>query len=365
MPAALATVAVVEVFTVDDVPRAAAIGTAVLACLLLVWRRRHALVCASAALAVFVVAPWLGIRDDALSAPMPSSSWPASRWAGTFPRCGADRASPSSTCRCTGPPVSSCPRFEDLLWVGVLTFGPWIFGRLVLTHARANVGLADQARRRPVEEQRHVAQRAVADERRRIARELHDVSAHSLSVMVVQASAAREVLDTDRATVERALDEIQRAGRGALGETGRRLGLLREEADSELAPLPAACDLPRLVEAFRTSGLDVELVMEGRTDALPAGVDLSVFRIVEEGLTNALKHAPGGTVRVRYRREPDRVDVDLASTSNGPARHLASNGHGLIGMRERVAVFGGSFSAAPTDDGGFLVRAMLPVPTQA
>ena len=214
------------------------------------------------------------------------------------------------------------PPLEDLLWVGVLTFGPWIFGRLVLTHARANVRLADQARRL-VEEQRHVAERAVADERRRIARELHDVIAHSLSVMVVQAGAAREVLDTDRATVERALDEIQRSGRGALGETGRLLGLLREEADSELAPQPAACDLPRLVEAFRTSGLDVELVMEGTTDGLPAGVDLSVFRIVEEGLTNALKHAPGGTVRVRYRREPDRVDVDLASTSDGPAAALA------------------------------------------
>jgi len=179
--------------------------------------------------------------------------------------------------------------------------------------------------------------------------------------MVVQAGAASEVLDSDRATVERALDEIQRAGRAALGETGHLLGLLRQEADSELTPQPTACDLPRLVDTFRGSGLDVELVMEGPTDALPAGVDLSVFRIVEEGLTNALKHAPDGTVRVRYHREPDRVNVDVASTSAGAARQLASSGHGLVGMRERVAVFGGSFTAAPTDEGGYLVSARLPV----
>ncbi len=360
LPAVLAVVAVVEVFTVDDVPRGAAIVTAVLACLLLVGRRRAALVCGSAALAVLVARPWLGIGDDALSAPTLliflacfSLGRHVASWWGLAPIAALDL-----TVHWTDGPL--LPSLEGLLWVGALTFGPWIFGRLVLIYARANDTLADQAQRL-VADQRQVAEHAVADERRRIARELHDVIAHSLSVMVVQASAAREVLDSDRATVERALDEIQRAGRGALAETGRILGLLREEADAERAPLPAAGDLPRLVAAFRGSGLDVELAMEGSTDELPAGVDLSVFRIVEEGLTNALKHAPGGTVCVRYRREPDRVDVDIASTSAGAARHVASNGHGLVGMRERVAVFGGSFSAAPTDDGGFLVSARLPV----
>ncbi len=362
VPAALATAAVAEVFTVDDLPRGVAIGTAVVACLVLVGRRRYALVCATAAWLVLLSRTWLGLPDDdRLSAPLLI----------LFLACFALGRHVASLWGLAGIAVinltlhlsagATVPKLDDLLWAGVLTLGPYVFGRLVLAHARANATLADQARRL-VEEQRHVAERAVADERRRIARELHDVIAHSLSVMVVQAGAAREVLDTDRATVEGALEEIQRAGRSALGETGRLLGLLREEVDSELVPQPAACDLPRLVEAFRTSGLDVKLAMEGPTDALPAGVDLSVFRIVEEGLTNALKHAPGGTVHVRYRRGPDRVDVDLASTSVGVARQLASNGHGLVGMRERVAVFGGSFTATPTDDGGFLVSARLPVP---
>jgi signal transduction histidine kinase len=253
------------------------------------------------------------------------------------------------------------PGLDDLLWVGALTFGPYVLGRFVLTHARTNVILAEHARRL-VEEQRQVAERAVADERRRIARELHDVIAHSLSVMVVQAGAAREVLDLDPAAADLALAEIQRAGRASLAETGRLLGLLREESDSDLAPQPVASDLPALVEAFRGAGLDVRLTMDGPTDALPAALGLSVFRIVEEGLTNALKHAPGGSVEVRYLRRPHYVVVDLASTSGlGPAVPVSSNGHGLVGMRERAAVFGGALTAAPTEGGGFLVSARLPV----
>ena len=114
------------------------------------------------------------------------------------------------------------------------------------------------------------------------------------------------------------------------------------------------------MDGFRGSGLTVRLDMDGGTDGLPAGLDLSIFRIVEEGLTNALKHTPGGCVWVRYRRTPDRVEVELASGAGGTPR-LAPGGHGLIGMRERVAVFGGSLSAGPTSDGGFMVSARLPL----
>ena len=361
LPAALALAGVAEVFTADDVPRTAAAATTVAACVLLLWRRHLPLVFATGAGVVLVLRPWLGVPDDELVAPLAilfASCFALGRYAAT--RSGLVGIAVINLGVHWSEGIQ-LPPVDGLLWVGALTLGPWIFGRLVLTHARSNELLADQARRL-VQEQRQLAERAVSDERRRIARELHDVIAHSLSVMVVQAGAAREVLHIDPTTVERALDEIQRAGREALGETGRLLDLLREEADSDLAPQPAAADLPRLAEQFRESGLDVALVMEGPTDGLPAGVDLSVFRIVEEGLTNALKHAPDGSVRVAYRRGAHGVDLDLESTGLRGAGALSSNGHGLIGMRERVAVFGGSLDAEQTAEGGFLVEARLPVP---
>ena len=252
------------------------------------------------------------------------------------------------------------PAAQDVLWVGLLTAGPWLFGRLVRSHVRANEELAAQGRRL-VEEQRELAQRAVADERRRIARELHDVIAHSLSVMVVQAGAAASALRTDPDTTERGLEEIQRAGRSALAETGRLLHLLRDTEEADLAPQPSAAQLPELVEVFRAAGLDVDLVLDGSTEGLPAGVDLSVYRIVQEGLTNVLKHAPGTAVKVGYHRRPDGVDIDLRSGRGQSQSDIASTGRGLVGMRERVAVFGGDLKATTTDDGGYVVRARLPL----
>ena len=226
--------------------------------------------------------------------------------------------------------------------------------------ARQSDQLADQARRL-VEEQRHVAERAVTDERRRIARELHDVIAHSLSVMVVQAGAARELLGRDEAGVAASLDEIQRSGRAALGETGRLLGLLREESAADVEPQPTASDIPRLVDDFRGSGLDVEVEMDGSTEGLPAGLELSLYRIVEEGLTNALKHTPRAQVHVHYRRTPDRVEVELSSAASGgglpaPVRRARAGRHAGAGGGLR-----GSLHAGPTPDGGFRVSAQLPL----
>ena len=251
------------------------------------------------------------------------------------------------------------PPLADWLWVGGADVRPWFFGRMVRTHAQQSALLAVQARRL-VEEQRHVAERAVADERRRIARELHDVIAHSVSVMVVQAGAARELLGRDDEGVARSLDEIQRSGRSALGETGRMLGLLREEEETDVAPQPSASDIPRLVDGFRGSGLDVRLLMDGGTEGLPAGLDLSLYRIVEEGLTNALKHTPGAHVG----SATDAVPTGSTSCWRAPpgvAPRLPSGGQGLVGMRERVAVFGGSFAAGPTDEGGFVVDVRMPL----
>ncbi len=360
MPAALAVLGVAEVFTVAGLPRTAAIASILVPCALLVGRRHQPLVFGTASAATLLLSTHLGIPDDALTTPLlilfaacfalgrHEPTW----WRGAVAVLALDMVVHWSY-GVTLPPLA------DWLWVGGLTFLPWFFGRLVRVHAEQSALLADQSRRL-VEEQRHVAERAVADERRRIARELHDVIAHSISVMVVQAGAARELLGRNEAGVADALEEIQRSGRAALGETGRLLGLLREPEESGVEPQPTAADIPGLVESFRAAGLDVHLEVGGSTEGLPAGLDLSVFRIVEEGLTNALKHTSGSRVEVRYRRAADRIEVELASGSGGAPR-LTSGGHGLVGMKERVAVFGGSLTAGPTPDGGFLVQARMPL----
>lgn len=360
LPAALALLGVAEVFTVDWLPRTAGVVSVVIPCLLLVGRRRCPLVCATAAALTMVLGEVIGVPEEALTTPLLmlfTACFALGRYVPVWWRGAVAVGVVDLVVH--GWEAGLPPPLTDVLWVGALTYGPWFFGRLVLAHAQQSTRLAEQARQL-VEEQRHVAERAVADERRRIARELHDVIAHSISVMVVQAGAARELLGRDDGAVGASLDEIQRSGRAALGETGRLLGLLREPEESEVEPQPCADDIPRLVDGFRSAGLDVRLVMDGSTDGLPAGLDLSLYRIVEEGLTNALKHTPGARVEVWYRRSADRVDVELASTSGGSPR-LPTGGRGLVGMRERVAVFGGSLSAGPTADGGFLVSARLPL----
>ena len=348
LPVALAVPGVAEVFTVDGLARLPATISVVVPCALLVGRRRLPLVFATAAAATLMLSAHLGVPDDALAIPLLilfAACFALGRhepvwWRGALAVAALDLTLHWST-GFTIPPLG------DWLWAASLTFVPYFFGRLVLVQARQSDQLAEQARRL-VEEQRHVAERAVTDERRRMARELHDVIAHSLSVIVVQAGAARELLGRDEAGVAASLDEIQRSGRAALGETGRLLGLLREESAADVEPQPTASDIPRLVDDFRGSGLDVEVEMDGSTEGLPAGLELSLFRIVEEGLTNALKHTPRAQVHVHYRRTPDRVEVELSSAASAAASRLPSGGHGLVGMRERVAVFGGSLHAGPT-----------------
>jgi signal transduction histidine kinase len=216
--------------------------------------------------------------------------------------------------------------------------------------------------RRLEQQQEQAAQEAVRTERARIARELHDVIAHSLSLMVIQAGAAHDLLRRDPDRAARALAEVQHAGRRALSETGRLLDLIRNDDELGLAPQPTAGDLATLVQQFRASGLDVELEVDSSTDQLPPGVDLSVYRIVQEGLTNALKHAPGAHTQVRFRRLQNEVLVDITNAGGPATSAWQSSGHGLIGMRERVSVFGGTLHAGPTADGGFTLQACLPTP---
>jgi signal transduction histidine kinase len=209
------------------------------------------------------------------------------------------------------------------------------------------------------------AHEAVAEERARIARELHDLVAHNVSVMVVQAGAERHALGPEQESTREALTSIEQAGRQALVEARRLLGMLRRKDDgSELEPQPSVDHIDVLVEQIERAGLPVTLAVEGERAPLPAGVDLCAYRIVQEGLTNALKHAGPARAEVVLRYAPRALDVEVRDDGHGPAHvngHGESAGHGLIGMRERVALYGGALETGARDGGGFAIHAHLPL----
>jgi signal transduction histidine kinase len=227
------------------------------------------------------------------------------------------------------------------------------------------VGWSMQARRLRQDvmerEQGEAALRAAADERLRIAQELHDVVAHSLGVIAVQAGVGMHVIDTDPAEARRALEHISRTSRSSLGEIRRLLGLVRSGGPTvAYTPTPGLADLPRLALEVADAGLPVDLDVADNKGYLPAGVELAAYRIVQEALTNALRHAHAhrATVRLDVHRGCLRVVVsDDGSGHNGGRR---SGGHGLVGMRERVAVYGGSLDVGPAPEGGFRIDATIP-----
>jgi signal transduction histidine kinase len=249
---------------------------------------------------------------------------------------------------------------EDILYVLVVCGGVWTAGRLV--HSRQQTADAMAGRAEIAEREREErARAAVAEERARIARELHDVVAHSISVMVVQAGAERRALGDDRAATREVLGTIEQTGRQTLTEMRRLLGMLRRSDDEiELAPQPGMEHVDVLVEQVREAGLPVTLDVEGRRVPLPAGVDLSAYRIVQEALTNALKHAGPASARVTVRYGDGELELDIVDDGAG-AVNGNGGGHGLIGMRERVTMFGGDLNAGARSEGGYAVRARLPI----
>lgn len=225
------------------------------------------------------------------------------------------------------------------------------------------LGRATFARRARIRRDRELAaDAAVAEERVRIARELHDVVAHAMSVMVVQAGAARTVAARDPAALDEALGNVEAAGRAGLTEMRRLLGVLRQgDEEPALSPQPGLADLDDLLARTRAAGLPVEAVVEGTPRPLPAGVDLSAFRIVQESLTNALRHAGDAHARVLLRYLDDVVELEIADDGLGPVAGDDDRGHhGLAGMRERAGLCGGTVEAGPREGGGFVVRAVLP-----
>src|SRR5579884_2872853 len=258
--------------------------------------------------------------------------------------------------------------FGHFVGNSVLFVAGWALGDNVRTRRAYVAELEARAARLEVEREEQ-ARAAVREERARIARELHDVVAHHVSVMVVQAGGARRLVDRRPDQAREALTTIEETGRDALTEMRRLLGMLRTVVPDDVGrrPQPSIGELGRLVTQMRDAGLDVELAVEGDAEEVPAAVDLSVYRIVQEALTNTLKHAGPAHARVNVRYGDHHVDVEVVDDGRGAAAVAArgvgngtGSGHGLVGMRERVALFGGEISAGPRAGGGFAVQASLP-----
>jgi signal transduction histidine kinase len=227
---------------------------------------------------------------------------------------------------------------------------------------RAEKAEAAEIRAVQAEREREAAARvAVAEERARIARELHDIVAHAVSVMVLQVGAVRHRLPDERAADREALRGVERAGRTALTEMRRLLAAMRRDGDDvEFTPQPGLDGLDSLLEEIGRAGLPVELHVDGEPFPLPRGVDLSAYRIVQEGLTNTLKHARASDVDVTVRYRPDELEIEVRDNGQGTATSDGL-GHGLVGIRERVKLYGGEMTAGTATGGGFLLSTRLPI----
>ena len=295
-----------------------------------------------------------------------------SRWASRTAMVAGLAAGPLTVWRFAhGDPTMHQP--GQMVPAGVLLAAPfvlcWALGRLTRIRRAYYAELEDRASR--LERERDArAKVAVAAERARIARELHDVVAHNVSVMVVQADGAAYVLDASPGQAKEALATIAATGRQALGEMRRLLGVLRsaDAGEGQYVPQPGVEQLPDLLEQVRSTGLPVAFTLEGIPLPLPRGVELTAYRIVQEALTNVRKHGgPGAHADVRLRFGDGTVDVLVEDDGRGSAAELYEQGgadgqgHGLIGMRERVGMVGGRLDAGPRPGGGFRIRALLPL----
>jgi signal transduction histidine kinase len=352
---------------------AAAVGLVLAQTLPLAWRRRHPLTVSlvtGLATAGYGLAPY---PDLAMPIPIGGvvGMYSVAAWGGRRAALGS-----GAVAAVLAVVSLSLPRTDadlvDAAFVSLALAGAWLLG----DRARVQRALAAELQERAARlegERADEARRAVASERARIARELHDVVAHHVSMMVVQAEAGPVAVEHDPARAAGAFEAIAATGRQALVEMRRLLGMLRgdEEPAPSLAPQPGLAEVPSLVEQVGRAGLRVELVVEGTRAALPAGVDLSAYRIVQEALTNAVKHGGPGraVVLVRYGERELRLQVwdgGRPAAGNGsppPGRPETAPGRGLLGMQERVALFGGELRAGPGPDGGFTVDARIPIGT--
>ncbi|GAA1552377.1 hypothetical protein GCM10009789_02480 [Kribbella sancticallisti] len=263
-----------------------------------------------------------------------------------------------------GPRLRDGEPWDQVVPAWFILLGVWGFGRWMRRRVRESAALNARAEAAERDKEQQAA-RAVADERARIARELHDLVAHSMGVIVIQAQGAQRAIDSAPEQARAALSSIETAGRTGLAEMRRLLGLLSTEPeDAGTTPQPTLEQVPDLIARVREAGLTVDLKVEGAVRALPAGVELTGYRVVQEATTNVLKHAGAASVDVRLRYEPDCLDIevrDAGCANSNSADGAESGGHGLIGMQERVSLYGGTLRAGLHADGGFAVHARIPV----
>jgi signal transduction histidine kinase len=240
---------------------------------------------------------------------------------------------------------------------------PWLAGRTIRNQTMLARELAEKAER-AAHAREEEERRAIAGERSRIARELHDVLAHNLSVMVVQAGAGRRIVDRNPAQAAEVAELIERTGREALAEIRHLFGPMRRGDGEELSGMPSLVRVKELVGRARAAGLGVELRTVGEAVPLPPGIDLTAYRIVQEALTNSLKHASSAHASVTIAYEPNEVVISVEDDGEGPREDYelsgSGGGHGLVGMRERAALYGGLVQAGRRRGGGFAVHARLP-----
>jgi signal transduction histidine kinase len=250
----------------------------------------------------------------------------------------------------------------NLFFIPVLFAVGWLIG-FALHERQERTEVAEQRAERAERERESAARVAVAEERARIARELHDVVAHAVSVMVLQVGAVRHRMTDDHREDREALRNVEKAGRTALAEMRHLLDALRREDERvQLAPQPGLDKIRQLLRDVRDAGLDARLDVEGDPVDLGAGLDLSAYRIIQEGLTNALKHADAEHAWVKVAYAADHLELAVRDDGRGPTASPGL-GHGLVGIGERVKIFGGDMTAGRVDGGGFLLRARLPLRT--
>ncbi len=252
----------------------------------------------------------------------------------------------------------------NIATTGAIYFATFFFGVAIQNRRLYSEQLEERAALLERERDEE-AKRAVADERLRIAQELHDVVAHSMGVIAVQAGVGSHVIDRDPAEAKKSLDAIAATSRSTLTEIRRLLGVLRADDGGAYQPAPGLADLDRLVVELQSAGLAVDVAISGTREGVPPGVDLTAYRIVQEALTNVLKHAGPAHAHVVVGYEPAALRLEIADDGRGTNGRATEGGHGLVGMRERVGVYGGSLQAGPVAGGGFRVIARLPYGDEA
>ena len=337
-------------------------AVAVVLCLALFWRRRYPLATALVVLLtwpiVYTIHPVFVLFWGQL-VPMVAATYAVARYGSRRSALtGAAAAAASLLFFDFRVPGMNEP--DELLFHWLIIPSSWIIGTVVRLAERRAAASAQLAVETELASGTRTIQ-AISEERARIARELHDIVAHSVSMMVVQAGAAEQVVDDDPVQTRRSLENIRTTGANALAEMRRAVEMLRTADDHvDLRPQPGIHSLPALIESSSNDSLSVHLTTEGAPHPLPAGLDLTVYRIVQEALTNVRRHAAATCADVTLQYETDSVRVSVVDNGSGVANPPAQHGNGVVGMRERAALFGGTLDITSNPGGGITVQATLP-----